>query len=184
MTFRDIRDDLSEKISILESKIVYSGEVCVRLDKLLFDQKIINAEIVDHSPSVGLIPVTDNNDIFLVFQYRHAIGRNLLEIPAGKIEKGESPEQAAIREMKEEIGYTGNVYPFIQLFLAPGYDTERMYIFVARDLKIEYAVHDYDEKIIVKRLKFADAVEKSLNGDIVDSKTVASILAYRARYPS
>ena len=105
---------LSEDISIVESKRVYSGDVCVRLDKLIYNQKIINEEVVEHSASVGIIPITDTNEIFLVLQYRHAIGKTLLEIPAGKIERGESPEQATVREMTEEIGHSGNVFPFIQ----------------------------------------------------------------------
>ena len=86
---------LSEDISIVESKKGVSGDVCVRLDKLIYNQKIINEEVVEHSASVGIIPITDTNEIFLVLQYRHAIGKTLLEIPAGKIERGESPEQAS-----------------------------------------------------------------------------------------
>ncbi|MGC2596840.1 MAG: NUDIX hydrolase [Nitrososphaeraceae archaeon] len=175
---------LSEDISIVESKRVYSGDVCVRLDKLIYNQKIINEEVVEHSASVGIIPITDTNEIFLVLQYRHAIGKTLLEIPAGKIERGESPEQAAVREMTEEIGHSGNVFPFIQLYLAPGYDTELMYVFIARDLKIEKAIADDNERIIVKRLKITEAIDKALNGEIVDSKTVASILCYWERYSS
>ena len=184
MTIPIKNQGLSDDISIVESKRVYSGDVSVRLDKLIYNQKIINEEIVEHSASVGIIPLTDTNEIFLVLQYRHAIGKTILEIPAGKIERGESPEQAAIREMTEEIGHSGNVLPFIQLYLAPGYDTELMYVFIARDLKIEKAIADDDERIIVKKLKIADAVKKALNGEIVDSKTLASILCYWERYSS
>src|SRR5690348_18295453 len=103
MTIPIKKQGLSDDISIVESKRVYSGDVSVRLDKLIYNQKIINEEIVEHSASVGIIPLTDTNEIFLVLQYRHAIGKTILEIPAGKIERGESPEQAAVREMTEEI---------------------------------------------------------------------------------
>jgi ADP-ribose pyrophosphatase len=181
MTILNKNQGLSEHIRIIESKRVFSGDVCVRLDKLIFNGKIINEEVVEHSASVGIIPLADTSEIFLILQYRHAIGKTLLEIPAGKIERGESPERAAIREMTEEIGYSGSVSPFIQLYLAPGYDTELMYVFIARDLKVEKSIADDDEKIIVKKLKITDAIEKILNGEIVDSKTVASILSYWAR---
>lgn len=184
MTILTKNQDLSEDIKIVESKRVYSGDISVRLDKLIYNQKVINKEVVEHSASVGIIPITETNEIFLVLQYRHAIGKTLLEIPAGKIERGESPEQAAVREMTEEIGHSGMVFPFIQLYLAPGYDTELMYVFIARDLKIEKAFADDDERIIVKRLKIEDAIDKVLNGEIVDSKTVASILCYWERYSS
>lgn len=184
MTFSNVDGDLTENLSLIESKRVYTGDVCVRLDKLLYDQKLVEEEVVEHSPSVGIIAVTDTDEIFLVLQYRHAIGRNLLEIPAGKIEKDESPEQAAVREMTEEIGYKGSVFPFIQLYLAPGYDTELMYIFTATDLEVENAIPDENERILVKRLKFTDAVKGVLSGKIIDSKTVASILSYWARSPN
>ena len=172
----------SKDITIVESKPVYSGEVSVRVDKILFDQSIVTNEVVEHSDSVGIIPISNNDEVLMVLQYRHAIGKCLLEIPAGKIESGESPEQAAIREMTEEIGYSGKVFPFLQIYLAPGYDTELMHVFIGRDLQHKKAIPDDDERIIVKRLKISCAYEKALNGEIVDSKTIASILAYCARF--
>jgi len=173
---------LSENIRIVESKRVYSGDVCVRLDTLLYNQKIISEEVVEHSASVGVIPIINEDEVFLVLQYRHAIGKTLLEIPAGKIERGETPKQAAVREMAEEIGHSGQVFPFIQLYLAPGYDTELMYVFVARDLQSKQAIPDENERITVQKLKISEAFEKAMTGEIVDSKTVASILAYWARF--
>ncbi len=184
MTLIDNNRELSENISIVESKLAYKGDICVRIDKILFDQKIVTKEIVEHSESVGIIPIANNDEIIMILQYRHAVGKCLLEIPAGKIEKGESPETAAIREMSEEIGFSGSIFPFFQIYLAPGYDTELMHIFIARDLQHKKAVPDDDERIVVKRLKISDAYEKVLNGDIVDSKTIASILAYCAKFNS
>ena len=80
--------------NILSTKKIYSGEISVRVDTFKINNKRIEKEIVEHSPSVGLIPVVDGATILFVTQYRHAPGRTLLEIPAGKIEKGESPKQA------------------------------------------------------------------------------------------
>ncbi|HEY7570769.1 MAG TPA: NUDIX hydrolase [Nitrososphaeraceae archaeon] len=184
MTLTKKNQGLSENISIVESKPVYRGDICVRVDKILFDQNLVTKEIVEHSESVGIIPVTNNDEVLMVLQYRHAVGRCLLEIPAGKIERGESPEKAAVREMAEEIGFSGNIFPFLQIYLAPGYDTELMHVFIARDLQHRKAIADDDERIVIKRLKISDVYEKALNGEIVDSKTIASILAYCARFHS
>ncbi|MGB8034685.1 MAG: NUDIX hydrolase, partial [Nitrososphaeraceae archaeon] len=112
----------------MSTKKMYSGEISVRVDTFKLNNKRIEKEIVEHSPSVGLIPVVDGAFILFVTQYRHAAGRTLLEIPAGKIEKGESPKRAALREMREEIGYTGKLSPLMQWYLAPGYNTELMYV--------------------------------------------------------
>lgn len=171
-------------IKLIESKKIYAGNVSLRLDKLVFDDKIVKKEIVEHLPSVGLVPILDNDDILLVSQYRHAARKMLLEIPAGKIEKGETPPQAALREMAEEIGYVGKILPLLKIYLAPGYDTELMYIYIATDLKkIKRANLDEDEKITIKRIKLSTAIEKCINGQVEDSKSIAAILTYARKMP-
>lgn len=166
--------------NILSTKKIYSGEISIKVDKFKLNNKVIEKEIVEHLPSIGLIPIIDGNSILLVTQYRHAAGRTLLEIPAGKIERGERPKQAALREMREEIGYTGKLFPLLQWYLAPGYDTELMYVFVATDLrKINKKENlDVDENIKVKRTNLTAAIEKCINGEIEDCKTIAALLAY------
>ena len=115
-TIRDIGKNITElemqqtnkqKIRSLSTKKVYRGDISMRLDRFELGKKVVEKEIVEHSPSVGIIPVLDNYNLVFVTQYRHAIEKTVLEIPAGKIEKGETPKQAAYREMSEEIGYTG-----------------------------------------------------------------------------
>jgi len=167
------------KIKVIDTKKIYTGNVSLRLDRFVLGDKIIKSEIVEHLPSVGLIPSIENLDILFVSQYRHAAGKTLLEIPAGKIEKGETPEKAALREMAEEIGYTGKLHPLLKMYLAPGYDTELMYVYVATDLKrIDRATRDDDENIRIKRIRLSAAIEKSINGELEDCKSIAAILAY------
>lgn|GEM_PF-90423 len=167
------------KIKVIDTKKIYTGNVSLRLDRFVLGDKIIKKEIVEHVPSVGLIPIIDNLDVLFVSQYRHAAGKTLLEIPAGKIEKGETPEKAALREMAEEIGYTGKLHPLLKMYLAPGYDTELMYVYVATDLKrIDRATRDDDENIRIKRIRLSAAIEKSINGELEDCKSIAAILAY------
>ncbi len=166
------------KIKVIHTEKIYSGNVSLRLDKFVLGDKIIKSEIVEHLPSVGLIPII-GMDILFVSQYRHAAGKTLLEIPAGKIEKGETPGKAALREMAEEIGYTGKLHPLLKMYLAPGYDTELMYVYVARDLKrIGQATRDDDENIRIKRISISAAIEKCINGKLEDCKSIAAILAY------
>ena len=167
------------KIKVIDTKKIYTGVVSLRLDRFVLGDKIIKNEIVEHVHSVGLIPIIDNLDVLFVSQYRHAAGKTLLEIPAGKIEKGETPEKAALREMAEEIGYTGKLQSLLKMYLAPGYDTELMHVYVATDLKrIDRATRDDDENIRIKRISLSAAIEKCINGELEDCKSIAAILAY------
>jgi ADP-ribose pyrophosphatase len=167
------------EIKVVDTEKIYSGNVTLRVDKFVLGEKIIEREIVEHLPSVGMIPITDNLDILLVSQYRNPVGKTLLEIPAGKIERGETPRLAALREMAEEIGYTGKLHPLLKMYLAPGYATELMHVYVARDLKrIVQGTRDADENIRIKRISLTAAIEKCINGELEDCKSIAAILAY------
>jgi ADP-ribose pyrophosphatase len=162
----------------IASSRIYSGGITLRRDRFALGGKVIDKEIVEHQDSVGIVAVS-GSDVVLVTQYRRAAGKVLLEIPAGKIEKGETPRQAAIREMAEEIGRSGKLEPLLKWYLAPGYSTELMHVFVATNLrKIARGPLDDDENIKIKKIKLSVAVKKCLRGEIQDSKTVAALLAY------
>jgi len=163
---------------IISSRNLYSGEILLRSDKFIIRDKVVEKEIVEHSDSVGIIPLDKNDNIILVEQFRIATRNILIEIPAGKIEKGETPEEAAMREMDEEIGYSGKLAPLFQCYLAPGYVTEKMHFFLATNLKISKKRHplDEDEEIRIKRIKLNSALEKCLSGKILDCKTIAAIM--------
>jgi len=162
----------------IASKRIYSGGIALRKDRFSLNGRMIEKEIVEHPDSVGIVAVS-GGEVILVTQYRRTSGRVLLEIPAGKIEKGETPRQAAVREMAEEIGYSGKLEPLMKWYLAPGYSTELMHVFVATRLrKIERGPLDDDENIRIKKIKLDAAVRKCLSGEIKDSKTVAALLAY------
>lgn len=167
--------DQNAKIS---SSKLYSGKISIRLDRYYLGNKIVEKEIVEHSDSVGIVALDNKQKIILVEQFRIASGKSLLEIPAGKIENGETPKMAALREMNEEIGYSGNLTPLFQCYLAPGYDTEKMYFFLASDLKISKnrLPPDEDEAIRVRRITLSSALKSCISGKIIDCKTIAAVL--------
>jgi ADP-ribose pyrophosphatase len=165
-------------VRTIASKRIYSGSITLRKDRFSLDGRVIEKEVVEHKDSVGIVAIS-GSDVILVTQYRRAAGMVLLEIPAGKIEKSETPRQAAIREMAEEIGCSGKLEPLLKWFLAPGYSTELMHVFVATNLrKIVRGTLDDDENIRIMKVKLSVAVKKCLKGEIQDSKTVAALLAY------
>jgi ADP-ribose pyrophosphatase len=169
---------MAKGVQLIESSTIYSGSISLRNDKFSLNGKVVSKEIVEHKDSVGVI-ATSGSDVILVTQYRRAADRVLLEIPAGKMEKGETPEQAAAREMAEEIGYSGKLKPLLRWYLAPGYSTEFMHMFVATNLrKIKRGALDDDENIRIRKMKLSAALKKCFNGEIQDCKTIAALLAY------
>ncbi len=153
-------------------------------DKFSLNGKIIAKEIVEHQNSVGIVAIRDDS-VILVTQYRRAADKVLLEIPAGKIENGETPREAAVREMAEEIGYAGTIKPLLKWYLAPGYSTELMHVFIATNLReITRGPLDEDENIRRRKVRLSVAIKKCLNGKINDAKTIAALLAYYNRSDS
>ena len=172
----------SKRIQILSTSKIYEGNISLRVDRFKINDKMIEKEIVEHPPSIGLIPILDGKDVLFVTQYRHTAKKYTLEIPAGKIEKGETPKEAALREMREEIGYVGKLFPISRWYLSPGYNTELMYVFVATHLRkvidARESIDDDEEDITVKSMKLTTAIRKCIAGGIEDCKTVAALLAY------
>ncbi|MGH9877039.1 MAG: NUDIX hydrolase, partial [Nitrososphaerales archaeon] len=105
------------RVRLLESRRIYSGAVSLRRDRFSLNGRTVEKEIVEHQQSVGIVPIIDGDSVLLVTQYRRAAGKTLIEIPAGKIEKGETPKHAAAREMAEEIGFSGRLRPLAQWYL-------------------------------------------------------------------
>ena len=169
---------MAKGVQLIESSTIYSGSISLRNDKFSLNGKVIAKEVVEHKDSVGVVAIS-GSDVILVTQYRRAAGKVLLEIPAGKMEKGETPEKAAAREMAEEIGYSGKLKPLLRWYLAPGYSTEFMHVFVATNLrKVKRGALDDDENIRIRKMKLSAALKKCLDGEIQDCKTVAALFAY------
>jgi ADP-ribose pyrophosphatase len=166
-----------------ESKRVYDGKIIsVRVDKVRINGRETIREVVEHDGSAAILPLIGNT-IIMEKQYRHAIGKELYEIPAGTLEKGESPAECALRELIEETGYEAKkLEPLGQCYMTPGYCTEMIHFFVATDLK-EVRNHemDADEQITTVKISIDDAIRMILNGEIQDAKTAYAILAYKSK---
>ncbi len=165
---------------MIESQQIYNGKIIsVRVDKIRTDGRISIREIVEHNGSAAILPLI-GNEIILERQYRHAVGKELLEVPAGTLEKGESPEDCAARELIEETGYRAGSLEFLgRCYVTPGYCTEMIHFFVAKDLATaEHRELDEDEQIELVRVRLDDAVRMILGNEIEDAKTVYAILAY------
>ena len=140
-------------------------------------------EIVRHPGAVAVVPLL-GEDVLLVRQYRVAARAATLEIPAGTLDPDEAPDQAAARELQEEIGYRpGTLTRLGGEYTAPGYTTEFIHLYLAQDLTASQLTGDADEFIEVVRLPFAEALQRVLDGEIQEGKTQLGLLltAHRLR---
>lgn len=168
----------------LESEIVYPGRTfTVRRDRVrLPDGRQSRLDIVEHVGSVIIIPVDEDGNLLLVRQYRHAAGLDLLELPAGTLDPGEAPEACARREVREETGMAaGRLESLGGFYLAPGYSTEYMHVFLAGDLRPDPLEADADEFLSVERLPLDEALRLAGSGGLPDAKSLAALFLARAR---
>ncbi|MGD0422376.1 MAG: NUDIX hydrolase [Candidatus Bathyarchaeia archaeon] len=157
---------------------VFNGRILhLRVDKVAFaDGLQATREVVEHPGASVIIPLLENNSVLLVRQYRYAVGRELLEIPAGTCNDGEPPEVCAKRELQEETGYVcEELEKILECYVAPGYSTEKIHFYLARRLRRIGQNPDEDERITVVPLSITEALSKIRNGEICDAKTICAI---------
>ena len=162
--------------------VVYKGRVFfVEVHKVaLSNGREAELAIVRHRPSVVLIPVQDDGRIVMIRQYRHALERDIWELPAGNVEEGESAEAAAARECEEEIGQVpAKVEPLGSFYPTPGYCDEEMFFFRVSGLRppAPDSTHkpDEDEDIESRAMSAADAKAMVTRGEIIDLKTAYAL---------
>jgi ADP-ribose pyrophosphatase len=134
-------------------------------------------EVVVHPGAVALVPLVDDQHVCLVENQRYAVGKTLLEVPAGTIDPGESPASTAERELVEETGYRAGRITFIRdWFVSPGFLTEKMSLFLCEDLVPGPTELEPDEKLHPIVLRWDDAVAMALDGRIEDGKSIVALL--------
>jgi len=163
----------------LSSQRIYDGRILsLRVDRVLLEngQETVR-EVIDHQGAAGVVAFDEEGKLLMVRQYRYPIGQEMLELPAGKIDPGETPLQCAARELQEETGYKaetltelGRVYP------AAACGVELVHLYYAQGLTPVQQNLDADEILSVERIDFDEAVRMVLNDEILDSKTQIGIL--------
>ncbi len=168
--------NLEEKT--VKKKYIFNGKLInLRKDKVLLPNgNTASREVVEHSGGVSIVAINDNREVLLVKQFRYPYKECLLEIPAGKINKGENPLECGIRELKEETGATAkNIISLGEIYPSPGYCDEIIYIYLATNLKIQDVNPDEDEFLENISLPFETALKMAQNGEIKDAKTVIGL---------
>lgn len=167
--------------AMLESKEIFNGRVIrVTLDKVqLEDGTTSTREVVHHHGGACVLPVDDDGNVTMVRQFRYALGEELWELPAGKLEAGEDPFEAAKRELSEECGLTADTYTELGVvYPTVGYDSERIYLWAAEGLHTVGQHLDAGEFLDVVKMPFAQALGLVMDGIIKDSKTQVALLKY------
>ncbi len=169
----------------VDSRRVFEGHVInLRLDTIeVGEGRTVEREIVEHAGSIVAVPIDEQNRVLLVRQYRHPTGQRLLELPAGGLEPGEDPETTVRRELREEIGFSPGVIERVGgFYTAPGFLTEYLYLYVARDLTADPLEGDWDEDIDVVPTPLSDVRGLIDAGEIIDAKSIAGLLWVLSRY--
>lgn len=164
----------------IQTEEIFSGKV-IRLqleDVELPNGKIGRREIVKHPGAVAIIAITEENKILMVEQYRKALERTIIEIPAGKLEKGEQPSNCARRELEEETGYEcKSLELLVSFYTSPGFSDEIVHLYIASGLskKENSAALDEDEFINLEEVTLDEAIRYVKEQKIYDAKTIFAV---------
>ena len=166
--------------TLVRENLVYEGKsVNLRVDEIrLPNGRKAFREFLDHPGAVGIVPFLADGSILLVRQYRHPVGRVTLELPAGKLDKGEAPLVCARRELREETGYSARRFtPLLKYWPTPAFSNELLRLYVAEGLSPGRSRPDADEFLEVVRMPFKKALDLVRSGEIRDSKTALGLAA-------
>ncbi len=162
-----------------DRRIVYRGrKIDLALQTVsLSDGSTARREVVLHRGAVAMVPMLDADHVCLVRNERYTVGRALLEVPAGTIDPGESPDETAARELTEETGYrAGRIARIGEWFVSPGVMNERMYLYLCEDLIPGPTAHQPDENLVSEVVAWDEAVRMVRDGRIEDAKSMLAIL--------
>ncbi|XLG10853.1 isopentenyl pyrophosphate and dimethylallyl pyrophosphate dip [Bacillus subtilis] len=179
-TEREMKEMKSLEEKTIAKEQIFSGKV---IDLYVEDVELPNGkaskrEIVKHPGAVAVLAVTDEGKIIMVKQFRKPLERTIVEIPAGKLEKGEDPEYTALRELEEETGYTAKKLTKITAFYtSPGFADEIVHVFLAEELSVleEKRELDEDEFVEVMEVTLEDALKLIESREVYDAKTAYAI---------
>lgn len=161
----------------ISSTRIYEGRIInLRVeDVLLPNGKVAGREIVEHRGAVAILPVTGDKKIVMVKQYRKPADKELWEIPAGKLEQDESPDECARRELEEETGYSGKLKKIFEFYTSPGFSNEYLHLYTATDLVPGTQHLDPDELLDLREFTMDEIKKMTMSGSIKDAKTLIGI---------
>ncbi|MCI0410225.1 MAG: NUDIX hydrolase [Acidobacteria bacterium] len=163
----------------LGSRRIFKGRVVdLSVDRVrLPNGNVCELELIRHPSASAVVPVDSSSNVLLIRQYRHATDGFLLEVPAGKLDPGESAEACAAREVQEETGFrAGRLEPLGWIWTTPGFTDEKIWLFLAKELSPASQDLQADEVLSVERLPLDQAVSMALRGEITDAKSICAIL--------
>ena len=167
-----------EQPEVLASEEVYAGSVVgLVVDTVREGDVTYKREVVRHNGGAAVVACFDDGTVALVSQYRHPAVRYVLELPAGRLEAGERPEESAARELEEELGVVaGRMEQLSEFYTTPGFCAEKLWVFLATDLTETATRRDHDEVIEVVRLPLGRALEMIASREIEDAKTIIGLM--------
>ena len=169
--------DYTEKT--IATREIYNGRIVHLVEDtvILPDGRKAGRELVLHNGGAGVIAIDEDKNVLMVSQYRKPYDQMILEVPAGKLEKGEEPQSAAIRELEEETGYTAEKVTYIgKYYPTPGYCSEITYLYFAQNLTFVGQKLDHGEFVELKKIPLSELVDMVMNNEIPDAKTAIAIL--------
>lgn len=175
-----------DPVKRLDRKLKYQGNILkIYEDTVEANGHQAHWDFIHHDGAAAVVPVTDDGRILMVRQYRNALNRETLEIPAGKLDDPDEPKiECAFRELEEETGYrTEDMEYLISVNTTVAFCDEAIDIFVARNLIPSHQNLDEDEEIEVEAWEIQDLLDLIFTGKITDGKTLAAITAYAVKYP-
>ncbi len=163
----------------VDGEVKYSGVIVkVRMDRAQLENgKIVRREVVEHPGGVGILPVDEDGNCYMVRQFRYPFSRQLLEIPAGKLEYGEDPLTCAVRELSEETGFSADeLIPLGSCLTSPGFSSEVLHLYLARGLHAGKAHLDENEFLNVEKHPLAELAAMADRCELEDAKTLIAVM--------
>lgn len=160
------------------SSRVYDGRILnLHVDQVMLGNgKTTTREVIEHRGAAAIVPIIQERKVVLVRQFRYAIATDLLEVPAGTMERGEQPEECAVRELEEETGYgCKEIEKIMEFFPVPGYSTEKIHVYLAKGLVKSETHTEEDEEINLEILSLENALGKVRSGEIRDAKSICAL---------
>ncbi len=167
----------------MKKKKIYEGKILgLNVYDITIQGRKVKREIIEHRGAAAMLAIDKKNNVILVKQHRYPHG-NVLEIPAGTLEKGENPKKCAFRELQEETGYKAKkMTPLISYYPSVGYNMEVIHCYVASELSQPGDLElDEDEIISVLKIPLKKLIKMILSGKIIDSKTICAVLTYAGK---